>query len=31
MGTSTERIKVGTWVSNISLRHHHVCAQGAAR
>jgi 5,10-methylenetetrahydromethanopterin reductase len=30
MGTATSRIKVGTWVANIYLRHSYVCAQGAA-
>jgi alkanesulfonate monooxygenase SsuD/methylene tetrahydromethanopterin reductase-like flavin-dependent oxidoreductase (luciferase family) len=30
MGTATERIKVGTWIANIYLRHPYVCAQGAA-
>lgn len=30
MGSATERIKVGTWVANIYLRHSYTCAQGAA-
>src|SRR5713101_3233317 len=30
MGTATRRIKVGTWIANIYLRHAYVCAQGAA-
>jgi len=30
MGTATRRIKVGTWIVNIYLRHSYVCAQGAA-
>lgn len=30
MGAATRRIKVGTWVANIYLRHPYVCAQGAA-
>ena len=30
MGTATRRIKVGTWIANIYLRHSYVCAQGAA-
>ena len=30
MGTSTERINVGTWVANIYLRHAYACVQGAA-
>jgi alkanesulfonate monooxygenase SsuD/methylene tetrahydromethanopterin reductase-like flavin-dependent oxidoreductase (luciferase family) len=30
MGSATRRIKVGTWVANIYLRHPYVCAQGAA-
>ena len=30
MGEATTRIKVGTWVANIYLRHPYVCAQGAA-
>src|SRR3712207_35459 len=30
MGTATERIRVGTWIANIYLRHPYVCAQGAA-
>src|SRR5262245_27011251 len=30
MGAATRRIKVGTWVANIYLRHSYVCAQGAA-
>jgi alkanesulfonate monooxygenase SsuD/methylene tetrahydromethanopterin reductase-like flavin-dependent oxidoreductase (luciferase family) len=30
MGAATERIRVGTWVANVYLRHHYVCAQGAA-
>src|SRR5437868_15085131 len=30
MGTATERIKVGTWIANIYLRHPYVCAQGAS-
>ena len=30
MGAATRRIKVGTWIANIYLRHSYVCAQGAA-
>jgi alkanesulfonate monooxygenase SsuD/methylene tetrahydromethanopterin reductase-like flavin-dependent oxidoreductase (luciferase family) len=30
MGSATRRIKVGTWIANIYLRHPYVCAQGAA-
>jgi alkanesulfonate monooxygenase SsuD/methylene tetrahydromethanopterin reductase-like flavin-dependent oxidoreductase (luciferase family) len=30
MGDATRRIKIGTWVANIYLRHPYVCAQGAA-
>jgi len=30
LGTATQRIRVGTWVANIYLRHPYVCAQGAA-
>jgi alkanesulfonate monooxygenase SsuD/methylene tetrahydromethanopterin reductase-like flavin-dependent oxidoreductase (luciferase family) len=30
MGAATERIKVGTWVANVYLRHPYVCAQGAS-
>ena len=30
MGAATRRIKVGTWIANIYLRHPYVCAQGAA-
>src|SRR5918911_3322824 len=30
MGTATERIRVGTWIANVYLRHPYVCAQGAA-
>jgi alkanesulfonate monooxygenase SsuD/methylene tetrahydromethanopterin reductase-like flavin-dependent oxidoreductase (luciferase family) len=30
MGGATRRIKVGTWVANMYLRHPYVCAQGAA-
>ena len=30
MGTATTRIKVGTWVANIYMRHSYACAQGAA-
>ena len=30
LGAATQRIKVGTWVANIYLRHPYVCAQGAA-
>ena len=30
MGTATKRISIGTWISNIYLRHSYVCAQGAA-
>jgi alkanesulfonate monooxygenase SsuD/methylene tetrahydromethanopterin reductase-like flavin-dependent oxidoreductase (luciferase family) len=30
MGAATERIRVGTWVANVYLRHPYVCAQGAA-
>jgi alkanesulfonate monooxygenase SsuD/methylene tetrahydromethanopterin reductase-like flavin-dependent oxidoreductase (luciferase family) len=30
MGSATERIRVGTWIANIYLRHSYVCAQGAA-
>lgn len=29
MGSATERIKVGTWVANVYLRHSYTCAQGA--
>src|SRR4051812_12078429 len=30
MGTSTQRIRVGTWIANIYLRHSYTCAKGAA-
>ena len=30
MGAATRRIKVGTWIASIYLRHPYVCAQGAA-
>jgi alkanesulfonate monooxygenase SsuD/methylene tetrahydromethanopterin reductase-like flavin-dependent oxidoreductase (luciferase family) len=30
MGEATRRIRVGTWVANIYLRHPYVCAQAAA-
>jgi alkanesulfonate monooxygenase SsuD/methylene tetrahydromethanopterin reductase-like flavin-dependent oxidoreductase (luciferase family) len=30
MGEATKRIKVGTWVANIYLRHPYVCAKSAA-
>jgi alkanesulfonate monooxygenase SsuD/methylene tetrahydromethanopterin reductase-like flavin-dependent oxidoreductase (luciferase family) len=30
MGAVTSRIKVGTWVASIYLRHPYLCAQGAA-
>jgi alkanesulfonate monooxygenase SsuD/methylene tetrahydromethanopterin reductase-like flavin-dependent oxidoreductase (luciferase family) len=30
MGTATDRIRVGTWIANIYLRHSYACAQGAA-
>jgi len=30
MGAATTRIRVGTWIANIYLRHSYVCAQGAA-
>src|SRR5207249_2217786 len=30
MGAATRRLKVGTWIANIYLRHSYVCAQGAA-
>lgn len=30
MGEATERIKVGSWVANIYLRHPYICAQAAA-
>src|SRR4051812_34589113 len=30
MGAATERIRVGTWIANIYLRHAYTCAQGAA-
>src|SRR5213593_4978765 len=30
MGAATRRIKVGTWIANMYLRHSYVCAQGAA-
>src|SRR4051794_29369766 len=30
MGAATRRIRVGTWIANIYLRHSYVCAQGAA-
>src|SRR4051812_25188483 len=30
MGAATERIRVGTWIANIYLRHSYVCAQAAA-
>jgi len=30
MGEATERIKVGSWVANIYLRHPYLCAKAAA-
>ena len=30
MGAATRRIRVGTWIANIYLRHSYACAQGAA-
>jgi alkanesulfonate monooxygenase SsuD/methylene tetrahydromethanopterin reductase-like flavin-dependent oxidoreductase (luciferase family) len=30
IGAATRRIKIGTWIVNIYLRHSYVCAQGAA-
>jgi alkanesulfonate monooxygenase SsuD/methylene tetrahydromethanopterin reductase-like flavin-dependent oxidoreductase (luciferase family) len=30
MGEATTRIKVGSWVANIYLRHPYLCAKGAA-
>jgi 5,10-methylenetetrahydromethanopterin reductase len=30
MGDATSRIRVGTWIANIYLRHSYTCAQGAA-
>ncbi len=30
MGAVTSRIKVGTWIASIYLRHSYLCAQGAA-
>jgi alkanesulfonate monooxygenase SsuD/methylene tetrahydromethanopterin reductase-like flavin-dependent oxidoreductase (luciferase family) len=30
MGAATQRIRVGTWIANIYLRHSYTCAQGAA-
>jgi alkanesulfonate monooxygenase SsuD/methylene tetrahydromethanopterin reductase-like flavin-dependent oxidoreductase (luciferase family) len=30
MGSVTNRIKVGTWVANIYLRHSYLCAHAAA-
>src|SRR5918999_408284 len=30
MGAATRRIRVGTWIANIYLRHSYTCAQGAA-
>jgi alkanesulfonate monooxygenase SsuD/methylene tetrahydromethanopterin reductase-like flavin-dependent oxidoreductase (luciferase family) len=30
LGAATERIKVGTWIANVYLRHPYVCAQGAS-
>ena len=30
MGEATQRIKVGTWVANIYLRHPYLCAKSAA-
>jgi alkanesulfonate monooxygenase SsuD/methylene tetrahydromethanopterin reductase-like flavin-dependent oxidoreductase (luciferase family) len=29
MGTSTQRIRVGTWIANIYARHAYTCAKGA--
>ena len=29
MGAATERLKVGTWIANIYLRHSYLCAKGA--
>jgi alkanesulfonate monooxygenase SsuD/methylene tetrahydromethanopterin reductase-like flavin-dependent oxidoreductase (luciferase family) len=30
MGEATSRIRVGTWIANVYLRHSYTCAQGAA-
>lgn len=30
MGSTTDRIRVGTWIANVYLRHSYTCAQGAA-
>jgi alkanesulfonate monooxygenase SsuD/methylene tetrahydromethanopterin reductase-like flavin-dependent oxidoreductase (luciferase family) len=30
LGAATTRIKVGTWIASIYLRHPYVCAQAAA-
>jgi alkanesulfonate monooxygenase SsuD/methylene tetrahydromethanopterin reductase-like flavin-dependent oxidoreductase (luciferase family) len=30
MGAATSRIQLGTWITNIYLRHSYTCAQGAA-
>jgi alkanesulfonate monooxygenase SsuD/methylene tetrahydromethanopterin reductase-like flavin-dependent oxidoreductase (luciferase family) len=30
MGAATKRMRVGTWIANIYVRHSYVCAQGAA-
>ncbi|WP_103380945.1 LLM class flavin-dependent oxidoreductase [Pseudonocardia dioxanivorans] len=30
MGSATERIRVGTWIANVYLRHSYTCAAGAA-
>src|SRR5215218_31564 len=30
MGAATQRIRVGTWIANVYLRHAYTCAQGAA-
>lgn len=30
MGCATDRIRVGTWIANIYLRHPYVCAKGAS-
>ena len=30
MGNATARIKVGTWIANIYLRHSYTCAKGRA-
>ena len=30
MGSATARIRVGTWIANIYLRHSYTCAKGAS-